>query len=462
MKAWGRRETFIDGMLGGYVGELNDFYAIPLSNYGGLRIFYNADLTGKIKRYALGELKARPDAEWIQRCVLRTENGEEVGYLPIDDQLKDWLADGEVTPQTLGQLFFFCEATLAYAEKNNLPNLVPISTSSYGGNNIAGIYERPFFRNVGLDVNMMPGSEVSFLEVMESYQQGKWDFYTPAIREYYRLSFELVRYFPIGYLGKDREQAQRRFVLGDAVMLSSGGWDASSVIRGVASRDNEEDHFEVKIAPAPLPDEDERWAEMIPMHKTEANFRAGVPLAVNLQSHHFEWALDFLKYMTSLKINEEFNRRAGWLPAIEGGEPIEYMEPFSPIREGISELDSFGFGGSEVRSSISSAVSSNAKLYFGGEIGYDEFVQRVDEVLKQPRLGIESQWRTTLQKNIDQSRAQDRSVSVSRFRMMFDGTQKELKGYLAKLTTSVESDEGRAIFRMWKKFNGEEPFPENE
>ncbi|MFQ3671785.1 MAG: hypothetical protein SNJ84_10050, partial [Verrucomicrobiia bacterium] len=239
-------DTFLDGMEGGFVIELQDYFAVPISIWGGLRIFYNLDLLNRIKEFARAAVESAEQPKWVQQCWLRKENGKTAGYLPDGEALRSWLANGE-PPQTLGQLMFYCTAVQAYAEAKKLPNLVPVSGSNYRPGDLTALYFQPWANYRRDELDWDKDLTVSDLETFAGWQKKVWSFEDEPLRQYFEFASIVTRFFPRGYLGLDREQAQRRFVTGNAAMISSGAWDAGALFSSIRNR--REGRFSVAITP---------------------------------------------------------------------------------------------------------------------------------------------------------------------------------------------------------------------
>src|SRR5690606_32493144 len=77
------RETFIDGMRGGWVPELQDFYSAPTSFFGAVKIYYNRDLFNQAKQVLRQATAAAPLPHWYTDLILRVDDaGQTRGYLP--------------------------------------------------------------------------------------------------------------------------------------------------------------------------------------------------------------------------------------------------------------------------------------------------------------------------------------------------------------------------------------------
>lgn len=450
------RETFADGMRSGFDPVLEDFYAVPISTPGPLRLFYNQTLMIEVKAFLREAIAAEPQPEWLQKMWLKKETGANSGCLPPLTLEDPWLRDRSAPP-TLGRLFLYCEAVRQYAEVTGQPLLVPISASDYGPSNLPNLYRAVFLSAFVHETDFEPGSGISPFEVVVGWESGAWSFDSPEMVAYFRFAQELAQYFPAGFQGLGREQAQRRFVLGNAAIISSGGWDASGIFSGARNRDRVEDRFTVIVADAPLAEEGERWAEYMEDPISEGALFSGVPLAVNKQSDHFEMAIDFLRFITSLPINEGMNKRTGWLPSVEGARPQARMEPFMPDPEGIP--GNFALNFDHTKASIRNIWWGQSKLLISGEIDYATFRERMRETLSDPRQGVYGNWVSEARRAADQSRALDRTFSVLTLRAMEGEAAVEAAQKGSLLYRSLVSDEGIQIRQWWRRLHGDEPFP---
>ncbi len=448
------RDTFFDGLQGGYEEELSDYYAIPVCTWGGMRIIYNLSVLKKAKAFALGVAQQANAPSWLTD-VWRTDSNPE-GFLSEASGL-EWLANDQI-PQTLGQLFLYCHAIQAYAADQQGGYLVPIAASNYSANNFVNLYEYEFKSGIWKELSLELGKKLISLEGLSGFERGIWNFESPFIREYFKFISAMTAFYPQGYLGLDREQAQRRFVLGQAAMLSTGGWDATSIYQGIEQRDDPNDRFEIAIASEPFPVEGERWAEFLFMRSSEADAKGGVPFAINKQTPHFDWCLDFLQFLSSHRINEGFAERAGWLPVISGTKPPEAVADFMPIQEGLPKTFNLDLGETTVPANIRNAWSSMVKLYATDDIGYEEMAGRITAALEHPTIGSRKAWRTTLLRVQDQSRANQRSISVERLSALL-GDEDAAARERSNTYLNLIEDEGVYLHRWWHELHPGEPYP---
>lgn len=452
------KDTFLDGMEGGWKQELNDYFSAPISNIGGLRMFYNLKLVKQGKDFLRDAINKNPQPQWVQDCWLREENGETKGYLPDNQRLRDWLANEDEPPQTLGQFILFCYAIEHMAQEQGRETLVPISVGNYDSGEPILRYQPSFFRLLGSNMEQDYAPGISGLEATDALHRGDWTFEDEPMKAFVSLAQTLVHFYPAGYQGLDREQVQRRFVSGEAAVFSSGSWDAAGVFKGAQESDNPDRRFEVEIDPVPMPAPDERWGDMLNYLPSEADFRAGVPLSINKQSKHFEWALDFIRFLSSQPINEEFNEIAAWLPATVGSKTTESMVDFEPIIEGYPSYESFN--PSFMRSNIRNTWMADFRLMVAGEISFETFASNIMEYIDRPRQGVPAYWYHERLSAIDRTRALDRNISVEEFMQAAQDDSKAANRFRSLFYQSLTDDEGLNVNLMWHRLHPGEPFPE--
>lgn len=399
-------ETFTDGMQGGWDDVLQDYYSVPVSSWGAMRTFYNIELVAEIKTF-LAEVISQPQwPSWLVN-IIETE-----GMLTVDEDFLAWVNTPD-TPTTLGRFMVFNEAVLAFAAQTPGRRLVPISASNYGPGTMTGNYVVPFTYRIADRIDFNRDSNTSGNEVLGAFQAGLWDFDEPAFRDgYYDVVTWLARYFPTGYLGLDREQAVRRFLNQQAVFISTGGWDASSLFRGA------EGLFSVGVKEAPMPAPGERWYNLSAGASSEAEHRLGVPLAIFNRSRNPDWALDFLRYLSSFEANQTMNVRAGWVPSVVGTRPDPSMLPFLPRTEGLKPSVSIN---KNWLPTVGHVYNGQFPLYMSGDIDYDTFVHNVKVGFANERNGIDRMWFETFVGARDRARSNERSLALVQLEALRDG-----------------------------------------
>lgn len=456
------RETFLDGMLNGYDYSLKNYYAAPISTFGTTRVFINKSLLRKVKTFLREAMAEPPYAPWVEATRLRTRLNKTEGYLPLEERTLTWV-NSDQPPHTLGQLLLLCAAVQEYALQFGLPNLVPIAGSEATAKAFRDAYLVPFTAEIsrGLDFDLSGGSDQ--LETWVGLAQGRWSFESPSVEAYHEVIRELAQQFPAGFLGLDREQANRRFVLGNALMIATGGFDAEGIYLASQARTNPEDRFEVTIIPFPLPAVGERWAEHVAGPASEVSFVYGVPLAIYRRSPNKLWALDFLQYLTSLPVNERFNQRAGWLPYTVGAKPSERMAPFMPNPVGIHNSTRLNTILRMENNLPASTYQNQLWQYATGAKPYPAFARDVEEALDNPRNGIDRIWYQEWRRDVDNVRNRERGIDLQEFSLRLSNPGEVYLNdprHRILVFEAILQRHGQRIRWLHDHTNGREPFPE--
>jgi raffinose/stachyose/melibiose transport system substrate-binding protein len=346
------RDTFIDGMQGGYRDDLQDYYGAPVSFFNS-RIFYNK----KMLREAMGS---------------------------------------DEPPQTLNELFEACEKIRAMGK-------IAIAGSRYMVQQQAFIYayDVPFTACLAPELDTDMNGEVTALETYAAYQRGALQFTNVHVQSWFECVRAICDQFIKGFMGMDREQAAFLFVQGDACMIASGSWDAESLFK--------QSRFEVGVMPFPLPAPNDRWGKYIIGKRSEAATRGGNSFGLYKLSREKQWSLDFVKYLTSLKGNQVFNQKVNWLPIIAGASPTLEMMPFMPDVEGYSDK-----GGVEFRDDGRLEMLYDGQLYryLQAEMTYDEFTAKLDELFSDRQHGIDRVWATACDNEMRGERTKERLIAM--------------------------------------------------
>lgn len=308
------RETFVDGMAGGYRPQLQEYLSVPTTLYP-VRLFYNEQVLIHAKK-------------------LLAEDGK----LPTS-----W-SDPVEPPRTFGQLMLLCDQMGQMVRVGRegyrrfqpgddaRSRLMPIAGSAYGVTEVfLQNYAVPFQANLTEILDTGIDGTIGGQESVEGYLLKRVSMQSPEVRAYWQCMRELTRRFGEGFVGMDRQQASFLFVAGEAGMICTGSWDAVGLIRQAAHNG-----YQVRIIGFPLPGPDEPFGEFIKGPANEAaqtgEGKFGVykfaPPAVR------EAAVDFLRFLTSQKGNAMFTSRAVLVPIIRGAPPVPAMEPFMPRVEG--------------------------------------------------------------------------------------------------------------------------------
>ncbi|OGV60672.1 MAG: hypothetical protein A2X45_08890 [Lentisphaerae bacterium GWF2_50_93] len=209
-------DTFTDGLQNSYIPELLDYYAVGFSQFT-VRIFYNKTLMKKILQRdgppeTLEDLFK--DCEKIQEYV-KTRN----------DEIK---AFNSQQSSKSGLWGFFSPAR----QKSSL-TVVPIASSRYQVNIFRFRYAGMLSADRCLDIDFGCDGYANYQDVLQAMLSGGLSLQDEKYKVYNELTRKLSSYFNPGFMSVDRMDAGFSFVQGNAVMITSGSWDASSYIKKI-------------------------------------------------------------------------------------------------------------------------------------------------------------------------------------------------------------------------------------
>lgn len=472
------RDTLIDGMQGGWITELQDYYSVPTSFFGSVKIFYNVDLFRQAKQKLREAAAANPTPAWYDGLFLAGQADAITGYVTDTAELRAWIASEE-NPNTLGQTLMLCVAMEQIADERGDDQLVPIAGSSYTDQLFADRYRVPFLASYVEQLNDGHGTGLDAAETWRGWRAGQWSFDDPPIQAYFDCIREICSFFPAGFLGLDREQARRRFVNAQAGMIATGAWDAKSLfdaaegsavteespalpgepitmINGVPYKNHK---FKVAIMPFPLPGPGERWHEHVGPPASDAQANGGAAYMIYQRSPNKEFALDFLRFFTSYRINQRFNRRAEWLPIVIGTTPNPNLFSFIPEGDGFATEDKINFNHAGA-GNLATRFTGQVKNYLAGTIDYDTFKAVIEEAAADPRTGTDRVLFDAWQRQRDQVRNVESLIAVQAARGLLQGQPDAARKIKTAVRQSVLLHNATAHRREWAEEFPDEPFPE--
>lgn len=285
------RETFVDGMEGGlsYNQNLLEYYGVPLSMFT-VRIYYNRTLWREI----LGDTP--PPADFDEFIAL-------------------------------------CDRVRAFATRQGWP-LIPMAGSRDNAPILIGRLFTSQTQRLNQRLDVLHELKPPPAQVALAYLRGDWSLDDPAIERALEISRVAGLNFQSGYSQLGRDDASFYFVQGRALMIATGSWDSTSF--------RQQAGFEIDAFNIPIPGRDHpRYGAQLFGPASESDAGTGLAFGVSRSSPHFERALDFIQFLSSQPINEEFSRNSGWLPAVIGITPPPQVRPFLPRSDGY--VGGFGF-----------------------------------------------------------------------------------------------------------------------
>ncbi len=446
------RDTFLNGMQSGWNVNLQDFYSVPTSFAGTKKLFVNESLLQEAKAYLRDAASQSPPPGWYARLLRQRSVQGDAGFVSEDDAYAAWLATGG-PPDTLGRFILIGHAIQRLYDGDRDVSVVPIAGSNYSYGIFATNYLTPFTASYAAALDLDYNVSIDSRETWFGWQSGAWSFRDPAIRSYFECLQEISRLFPAGFLGLDREQARRRFVSGQAAMIASGVWDAASIFQAAEGK------FEVSVIDFPLPGLGERWADQCGPGENSVSSSGGAQFMVNRSSPNRDWALDFLRFLTSYAANQRFNQHTAWVPIVLGTVSNAEVEAFRPDPRGVSKKSAMMFSGGDV-GQIATRYEGELKNYLAGDLTYDEFVERVEAAAADPFNGVDRVWDRYRLKNRDWVRNADASLAVQVARDLLLEHDDAQSRVLRALRRSSLRFNGQVPSWSWHRLYPDQPFPE--
>jgi hypothetical protein len=150
-------------------------------------------------------------------------------------------------------------------------------------------------------------------------------------------------------------------------MISTGSWDYKSM-----KIQANQTGFDIGVFPFPLPlKTDSVYGEFFDGRPSESSY-IGTRYGICRYTKHPDVALKFLKFITSVEINEKVNDFFGWIPGTRTTQVAADVQPFIPITEGMPTM------GNDILTNIGSKTNSNDIQnyweYISGKKTFSEYV----------------------------------------------------------------------------------------
>jgi len=270
-------------------------------------------------------------------------------------------AGTDIPPRTYEELVATCAAIKSHA-RQTASGIVPIAGGKYQGRTFVERYSRPFFYGLIPEMDLDLNGSVDALESYHGYVNGQWSFLDDRFLASWKCMAELAQNFQGGWLAANRDDTMFLFIQGRAVMIASGSWDAPSLKAQIG------DSFEMGVFDFPMPLNHPEYSKFVKGPQSEASIGGGIPWSITKQSRHKELCVDFLRFCTTRKNNEAFNRAITWIPVILGAELAPELQPFRPRLEGFS-----GSFGTRISTEVSLREAGNKWNLFTREMSPEEY-----------------------------------------------------------------------------------------
>jgi len=370
------KDSYIDGMEGGYFLHLMEFYAVPFS-LNNQRIFYNKELFRAVKG---DDLPPRDFREWMDLGV----------------RIKAWSARQP-------------EPVAAFA----------VARDDLTGN--AGLFTR-YFRS--LTGNMMerfdmqawgaPDSTLLFWGLINK----SFELKQPRIEAAFAAVKEIAGICQPGF-GSDLPDNKRFLFLQKKAAMVLGDSRDFGIYKNTAG-------FEVGVFDFPnVSSTDPVYGRHFAGPFWEGDGGTGLMLSVTRDSRNRAQALDFLRFATAVRHNEAFCASLAWYPAIQGAQVTGELAAFQPHALGVVNSPDLAYP----NSSTEVYFKQNLPLYLGGQLSFERFMD-----------GLETEWHVhgwtdvsrMLSARVRGHSKTEFNVSISKARLLFasagDPAQEIIRG----------------------------------
>ena len=406
------KNTFVDGMLGGWDSDLQAQYGIPTCFQAFGRLSYNLDLLEQ----ATGSRQV---------------------------------------PETLGELLATCRK-LRELGKRTGHDLIPIAGSQYSAYFWSGLIT-PFSAGWQPLLDTDRNGIVTALEGYAGWSGKRISFTDPSQIAFADAVQAISQQFPSGFTAMDRDAAMFLFVQGKAGVLFTGSWDAATVY-SLAK-------FPVEIAKLPLPAPGEPWGDPPRLPATEADNRAAGCFAINKRSPAIGDAIDFMQYLTGFAENERFNHEADWVPCIIGSHASERMKAFQPALEGMLTASGWSpANGDTEGGQVGSTYRGQIASLLVNESDSATLAKKMDEVWNDPLYGEQRFWGRAIDDARTNTRSFERTIAVqATLPLLAPGNEGATNAYRALVTSQANKLNGAGVRILFNETAGllGKKFPES-
>lgn len=277
-------------------------------------------------------------------------------------------------PETYDQLIEICEQVMDFAKEKN-QSVFPIATSN---EKIDVLMKYNFTQQTQLYAftNRMRTLNYRYFIPVRGYLEKEWNLDSPQIVQGLQIIRRFSRYFQPGFEAAKLEDAQFKFLQGQALMMYSG-----SVVYGNLLR---EANFEIGVFPIQLPAPGSRYGKGVWGPISESGNFLSASFGIYKYSPNLEQSLDFLKFITSYATSQRICVKASRASALVNTPPSENMKSFEPVSEGWLQGFNpvFKWMGISMHNTIS-LFESNKYILFAPKGGVDLFISETKKKYSQ-------------------------------------------------------------------------------
>lgn len=233
-------------------------------------------------------------------------------------------------PRTFDEWMECCGKLREYGKKIGKP-IVPIGVRGLDKATINNLFQQNFSQlngNLNDQFSQLGLPTTSNYELFIQLAEGRLD--RERLLEAVDLTQEMGKYFSEGFTSTDLEQTKFLFFTGNVAFFPEGTWDAWSLVKNSP--------FEVEVINIPVIGSENRYYANFTGQTSELGVGVGGRFGITKAAKNPELALDFLRFLTSYKINQmTMMDYCKWPPAVIKAEYNGLLEKFRPV-EGDARL----------------------------------------------------------------------------------------------------------------------------
>ncbi len=239
-------------------------------------------------------------------------------------------------PKTFDEWMADCKKLREYGKKTGRP-IIPIGVRGFDKGTLGNLLN-DYFSQLNGDLNddgsEFCASSISAYEIYDMMAHKKID--RERLTQVVDLVKELGRNFCEGFTATDLEQTKFLFFTGNVGFFPEGTWNAWSMVNNSP--------FEVEVINIPVIGPNNRYYKNFTGQTSEMGVGVGGKFGIPRASKHFDLALDFLRFLTSYKMNQlTMMDYCKWPPAVIKAEYEGLLKKFKPIEGDARRPVSFPF-----------------------------------------------------------------------------------------------------------------------